>query len=137
MSTIIAQISMPKNSHIQKQKVYQQFTWTTNKFTSRLKRSQYFERQKTFCHSNVYTGGSEHQSEVTNEMVEKLRVGVVIAQFNELVTDKLAEGVRKGLNANGVLLANVDEVYVPGSFEIPLMAKTMAFFFSPTDWMVR
>jgi 6,7-dimethyl-8-ribityllumazine synthase len=55
-----------------------------------------------------------------------LRVGVVVARFNSLITSQLLEGARDGLRRHGVDENNVDVAWVPGSFEIPLVAKKLA-----------
>ena len=54
------------------------------------------------------------------------RVGVVVARFNEMITSKLAEGAKAGLAAHGVAEDAVDIAWVPGAFEIPLVAQRMA-----------
>ena len=56
-----------------------------------------------------------------------LSVGIVVAKFNEFITDKLLEGAIQGLTENGVDLDSITVVSVPGSFEIPVLAKKMAF----------
>src|SRR6476619_3236680 len=55
-----------------------------------------------------------------------LRVGVVCARFNDLITERLLAGARDGLVRNGVDDDAVTVAWVPGSFEIPLAARTMA-----------
>ena len=55
-----------------------------------------------------------------------LRFGVVVGRFNNLITSKLYEGALDGLKRHGVDLADVDTAWVPGSFEIPLIAKRLA-----------
>ncbi len=55
-----------------------------------------------------------------------LRVGIVIARFNDLITRSLLEGARDGLRRHGVAEDDVDVAWVPGSFEIPLVARTLA-----------
>ncbi len=55
-----------------------------------------------------------------------LRVGIVIARFNDLITRSLLEGARDGLRRHGVAADDVDVAWVPGSFEIPLVARTLA-----------
>ena len=52
-----------------------------------------------------------------------LSVGIVVAKFNEFITDKLLEGAIQGLTENGVNLDSITVVSVPGSFEIPVLAK--------------
>lgn len=55
-----------------------------------------------------------------------LRVAVVCGRFNDHVTVRLLEGVRRGLQGCKVADDDVTEAWVPGSFELPLTAKTFA-----------
>ena len=55
-----------------------------------------------------------------------LRIGIVVAKFNEFVTGKLLEGALAGLHENGVASQDVLVAKVPGSFEIPVIAKKLA-----------
>jgi 6,7-dimethyl-8-ribityllumazine synthase len=54
------------------------------------------------------------------------RVAVVAARFNELVTTKLVEGARAGLVHHGLPEDAVTVAWVPGAFEIPLVAQRFA-----------
>jgi 6,7-dimethyl-8-ribityllumazine synthase len=53
-----------------------------------------------------------------------LRVGVVRARWNAGIVERLAAGVRRGLEGLGV--TEVEEVTVPGSFELPMGARILA-----------
>ena len=55
-----------------------------------------------------------------------LRFGLVASRFNEFITKKLIEGAQDALLRHGVSEADIDAVWVPGSFEIPLAAKKLA-----------
>ena len=55
-----------------------------------------------------------------------VRVGIVVARFNEFITSKLLSGAQDGLRRHGVADENIDVAWVPGSFEIPIVAKRMA-----------
>ena len=55
-----------------------------------------------------------------------LRFGLVISRFNEFITKKLLEGAQDALRRHGVNEADIDTAWVPGSFEIPLVAKKLA-----------
>ena len=55
----------------------------------------------------------------------EIEVGIVIAQFSEYITSKLLEGAIAGLKDNGISDDSITAVWVPGSFELPLMAQTM------------
>lgn len=55
-----------------------------------------------------------------------LRVGIVAGRFNELIVSKLVGGALDALKRHGVEEKNVDVAWVPGAFEIPLIAKKMA-----------
>jgi 6,7-dimethyl-8-ribityllumazine synthase len=54
------------------------------------------------------------------------RVAVVAARFNEVVTARLVDGALEGLRARGVRDDDVVVVWVPGAFEIPLVARRLA-----------
>jgi 6,7-dimethyl-8-ribityllumazine synthase len=54
------------------------------------------------------------------------RFGIVVARWNESITSKLLEGALTTLAENGVAEDAVDIAWVPGSFEIPLVAQRMA-----------
>ena len=56
----------------------------------------------------------------------EMRVGVIAARFNELVTGKLVEGAVEGLKKHGVDEDRIDVAWVPGAFELPLVAKRLA-----------
>jgi 6,7-dimethyl-8-ribityllumazine synthase len=57
---------------------------------------------------------------------EGLKFGVVISRFNEFVTKKLLDGAQDALLRHGVSEGDIDVAWVPGSFEIPLVAKKLA-----------
>ena len=57
---------------------------------------------------------------------EGLKIGLVVAQFNEFITSRLLEGAEASLARHGVKDDDVTVASVPGSFEIPLIAKKMA-----------
>lgn len=54
------------------------------------------------------------------------RYAIIVARFNELVTSKLLAGALDALRRHDVMDKNIEVAYVPGSFEIPLIAKKMA-----------
>lgn len=55
-----------------------------------------------------------------------LRFGIVVSRFNEFITGKLLGGAQDAIRRTGGDLDNVDVAWVPGAFEIPLVAKRMA-----------
>ena len=55
-----------------------------------------------------------------------VRVGVVASRFNDLITKNLLDGARDALRRGGVADDDLTVAWVPGSFEIPLIAKRMA-----------
>lgn len=57
---------------------------------------------------------------------EGLKFGVVISRFNEFITARLLEGAQDALARHGVKVDDVEIAWLPGSFEIPLIAKKMA-----------
>ncbi|HAQ07689.1 MAG TPA: 6,7-dimethyl-8-ribityllumazine synthase [Bacillus bacterium] len=55
-----------------------------------------------------------------------LKIGIVVGRFNEFITSKLLGGAQDALKRHGVEDSNVDVAWVPGAFEIPLIAQKMA-----------
>ncbi|MED3562927.1 6,7-dimethyl-8-ribityllumazine synthase [Bacillus sp. MUM 116] len=55
-----------------------------------------------------------------------LKVGIVVGRFNEFITGKLLSGAQDALKRHGVSETDVDVAWVPGAFEIPLIAQKMA-----------
>ena len=54
-----------------------------------------------------------------------LRVAVVVARFNEFVTKRLLEGAIETLTRHGVRDDDITLAWVPGSFELPVVAKSL------------
>ncbi|CAH0279173.1 6,7-dimethyl-8-ribityllumazine synthase [Peribacillus sp. Bi96] len=54
-----------------------------------------------------------------------LKVGIVVGRFNEFITSKLLGGALDGLKRHGVDENDVDIAWVPGAFELPLIAKKL------------
>jgi len=54
------------------------------------------------------------------------RIAVVVARFNVIVTRRLLDGAIEGLRAHGVADADVDVAWVPGAFELPVVARRLA-----------
>ena len=61
-----------------------------------------------------------------NLVSKNIRVGIVAARFNEFITSKLLGGTRDGLLRHDVRDEDIDVAWVPGAFEIPLIASKMA-----------
>lgn len=57
---------------------------------------------------------------------ENLKIAIVTAEFNDFITDRLLDGAHKTLLKHDVKDDNIDLVYVPGAFELPLTAKALA-----------
>jgi 6,7-dimethyl-8-ribityllumazine synthase len=55
-----------------------------------------------------------------------VKIGIVAARFNEFITGKLLSGAIDGLIRHNVKEEEVDVAWVPGAFEIPLIASKMA-----------
>jgi 6,7-dimethyl-8-ribityllumazine synthase len=55
-----------------------------------------------------------------------LKVGIVVSRFNELLSSRLLGGANDALARHGVAVKDVDVAWVPGAFEIPLVAQKMA-----------
>lgn len=59
-------------------------------------------------------------------VAEGLKFGVVVARFNEFITNKLLGGALDALTRHGAHADDIEVAWVPGAFEIPLVAKKMA-----------
>ncbi len=59
-------------------------------------------------------------------LAEGQRIGIVAARFNDFITSKLIGGALDAFKRHGGNEADVDLAWVPGAFEIPLVAKRMA-----------
>ena len=55
----------------------------------------------------------------------KMKIGIVVSEWNDRITDSLFKGAKESLLQHGVLEENILEKYVPGSFELPLGAQWM------------
>ncbi len=55
-----------------------------------------------------------------------LKFGLVVSRFNEFLTRKLIDGAQDALIRHGVSQEDIEMAWVPGSFEIPLVAKKLA-----------
>ncbi|USO16225.1 6,7-dimethyl-8-ribityllumazine synthase [Staphylococcus pseudintermedius] len=55
-----------------------------------------------------------------------LKIGVVVSRFNDLITGRLLDGAQDALRRHQVAEDSVDVAYVPGAFELPIVAKKMA-----------
>ena len=55
-----------------------------------------------------------------------IKVGIVVTRFNEFITSKLLSGAVDALKRHGVNESEIDVVWIPGAYEIPLVAKKMA-----------
>lgn len=57
---------------------------------------------------------------------EDIKVGIIVARFNEFITSKLLSGALDTLTRHEVNEENIQVAWVPGAFEIPLIASKMA-----------
>ena len=57
---------------------------------------------------------------------KEIKVGIVVARFNEFITSKLLGGAMDGLLRHDVEEKNIHVAWVPGAFEIPLIASKLA-----------
>lgn len=61
-----------------------------------------------------------------NLVAKDIKIGIVVGRFNEFIVSKLLGGALDGLKRHGVEEENIEVSWVPGAFEIPLVAKKMA-----------
>ncbi|MGN4156879.1 6,7-dimethyl-8-ribityllumazine synthase [Staphylococcus auricularis] len=54
-----------------------------------------------------------------------LKIGIVVSRFNDFITNRLLEGAKDALIRHGVDESQIDVAYVPGAFEIPLLARKL------------
>ena len=59
-------------------------------------------------------------------VAQNIKVGIIAARFNEFITSKLLGGALDGLTRHGVKEEDIKVAWVPGAFEIPLIAGKMA-----------
>lgn len=57
---------------------------------------------------------------------EGLKIGIVVSRFNDFITGRLVDGAFDALIRHQVKEEDIDIAYVPGAFELPLVAKKMA-----------
>src|SRR5437764_9042347 len=80
---------------------------------------------------------SRHAEQITQEKLRRktragkldasgLHFGIVVSRFNEFITDRLLRSAYDGLVRSGASENDIDIVRVPGSFEIPSAARTLA-----------
>ena len=61
-----------------------------------------------------------------NLVAQNMKVGIVVSRFNEFITSRLLGGALDGLKRRGVEEENIFTAWVPGAFEIPLIASKMS-----------
>ncbi len=61
-----------------------------------------------------------------NVVAEGVKIGIVAARFNEFIVSKLIGGAQDALVRHGVSDDDIELAWVPGAFEIPMVAKKMA-----------
>ena len=61
-----------------------------------------------------------------NLVSKEMKIGIVVARFNEFITSKLLSGAVDALTRHDVADDCIDVAWVPGAFEIPLIASKMA-----------
>jgi 6,7-dimethyl-8-ribityllumazine synthase len=59
-------------------------------------------------------------------LADGLRFGIVVSRFNELITRRLLSGAMDALTRHGAAEEQIEVAWVPGSFELPLVAKRLA-----------
>ena len=69
----------------------------------------------------------EHMKMIEGELkAEGLKFGIVISRFNDFITSRLLDGALDALLRHGADEKDIEVVKVPGSFEIPVVAKRLA-----------
>ena len=70
----------------------------------------------------------ENINKISGHLVadKDFKIGIITARFNDFITSKLLGGALDGLVRHGVTEENITSVWVPGAFELPLIASKMA-----------
>jgi len=70
----------------------------------------------------------ENINKISGHLVadESFKIGIITARFNDFITSKLLSGALDGLVRHGVAEENITAVWVPGAFEISMVANKMA-----------
>ncbi|MHB8490234.1 MAG: 6,7-dimethyl-8-ribityllumazine synthase [Candidatus Dormibacteria bacterium] len=55
-----------------------------------------------------------------------MRIGIVVSRFNDVISTRLLDGAAEALRDHGVGAGDIDVVWVPGAFEIPIAARELA-----------
>ncbi|XVG94878.1 6,7-dimethyl-8-ribityllumazine synthase [Eubacteriales bacterium KG127] len=66
------------------------------------------------------------QGHLSSDRNKTVKVAIVAGRFNDFITSKLIDGALDCLKRHGVLEENIDLAWVPGAFEIPLIANKLA-----------
>jgi 6,7-dimethyl-8-ribityllumazine synthase len=68
-----------------------------------------------------------HMKVIEGELqAEGLKFGIIVSRFNDFITSKLLEGALDALRRHGAGEKDIEVVKVPGSFEIPVVARKLA-----------
>jgi 6,7-dimethyl-8-ribityllumazine synthase len=71
-------------------------------------------------------GGNKMKLLEGNLIAQGIKVGIVVGRFNEFIGSKLLSGAIDALKRHGMAEEDISVAWVPGAFEIPLIAKKMA-----------
>src|SRR5450631_2482140 len=67
--------------------------------------------------ANVHTGSLDATG---------MRIGIVVSRFNDIISARLLNGAVEALRQRGVAAGDLEVVWVPGAFEIPIAARELA-----------
>jgi len=65
-------------------------------------------------------------TEVTTSSPLDMRIGLVASRFNQFIVEQLVDGARDALSRHGMTQSELTVIWVPGAFELPLLAERMA-----------
>ena len=74
--------------------------------------------------TNLKNLGDHSNRNITS--VKNKKIGIVVSEWNDQITDSLLSAAHEVLTAHGAKLKNIHIKYVPGSFELPLAAQYLA-----------
>lgn len=85
-------------------------------------------KKNNFRHNKTFSNQEEIMKLIEGKVVAPsgMKVGIVASRFNSVIVQKLLEGAQDGLVRHGVEEENITAVWIPGAFEIPVVAQKMA-----------
>jgi 6,7-dimethyl-8-ribityllumazine synthase len=78
---------------------------------------------------SIESGGARHKrpaEPIADLVINDARIAIVASRFNDFIVERLVSGAMQVIQAHGVTVHADDVLYVPGAFELPLAARSIA-----------